>query len=59
MKRDLDVTNLEIECEADGSTKVTVWCKCWKPEDIEDVIAWLGFAKAVMEQWEFRRKVGP
>jgi hypothetical protein len=53
----LDVTNLEIECHTDGSTKVKVWCNCFQPDDIDDLVAWLGLAKTVMERWgEIREK---
>lgn len=55
----LDVTDLGLECFADGSIKVTVWCKCWSSDDIEDVIAWLKLAKATMLRWEEIRKFEP
>jgi hypothetical protein len=52
----LDITNFEIEGESDGSVKVTCWCKCRTPEDIDAVIAWLQLSKTVMNQWgEIRR----
>ena len=51
----IDVTNLEVECAADGGSKVTVWCKCNSTEDIDDVIAWLELAKAMIEGWKQTR----
>jgi hypothetical protein len=50
--RRLDVTDLGLTCQGDGSTKVTVWCKCWTVADIDDVIAWLKLARAVMARWQ-------
>jgi hypothetical protein len=59
MKRCLDVTDLGVEGFADGSMKVTVWCKCFTPDDIDDVISWLQLAKTMMESWEtIRENVG-
>lgn len=47
----MDITSLNIECSADG-TKVTAWCKCHSPEDVDDLTEWLGLARQVMEGWE-------
>jgi hypothetical protein len=55
----LDVTNLAIECDADGSAKVTAWCKCRSPDDIDDVIEWLKLAKTFMEKWQQIRSEEP
>jgi hypothetical protein len=51
----LDVTDLSIECNADGTSMVKLWCKCNSADDIEDVVAWLGFAQTMMAQWQARR----
>jgi hypothetical protein len=56
MTRRLDVTSLDMECHDDGTTKVTVWVKCWSSDDIDDVIAWLKLAKSMMKSWETIRK---
>ena len=56
----LDVTSLEVECDADGDSKVTCWCKCRTPKDIDDVIAWLQLSKTLMNQWrEIREAEAP
>jgi hypothetical protein len=52
MKGSLDITDLSISCNDDGSSKMTVWAKCFTADDIDDVIAWLGLAKAMMKRWE-------
>jgi hypothetical protein len=48
----MDVTNLEIECHADGGSKVTAWTKCRSTEDIDDLVAWLGLARGLMVEWQ-------
>ena len=58
MTRCLDVTNLGIECAADGGSKVIVWCKCHSTGDIDDVIAWLELAKTMVESWKQIRENG-
>jgi hypothetical protein len=46
----MDITSLQIECDLVG-TKVTAWCKCRSPDDIEDLIEWLNAAERVMTDW--------
>ena len=59
MTKQLDITNLEIEGYGDGSIKVTCWCKCYTPADVDDVIEWLKLGKMVMERWAEIRKAEP
>lgn len=59
MSKPLDVTTLEIEGFNDGSIRVTCWCKCFTPDDVDDVIEWLKLGKMVMEQWAEVRKAQP
>lgn len=47
----MDITSLQIECQVDGGVKVQAWCKCQSPDDIDDLIAWLGLARHVMTEW--------
>lgn len=47
----MDITSLDIECSGKG-TRVKVWCKCQTPEEIDDLIAWLRFARVNMIRWE-------
>jgi hypothetical protein len=53
--RPLDVTDLGLECEADGTSLVKVWCKCRTADDIDDVIAWLHLAKTLTTKWRIIR----
>ncbi len=52
----MKVSRLETDSEEDGSTKVTVWCECRTPEDIEDLIAWLRLAGGMLRQWKGKRR---
>jgi hypothetical protein len=47
----MDITSLEIRSLADGSGTVQAWCKCSSPDQIDDLVAWLGLARHVMEEW--------
>jgi hypothetical protein len=59
MTQPLDVTNLNLDCDADGSAKVTIWCRCRTADDIDDVIAWLTLAKTMTEKWQEIRSKEP
>ena len=48
----IDTTALRIECAVEGTAEVSAWAKCRSPEDIDDVILWLGLAREVMVQWQ-------
>lgn len=48
----MDITTLEISCDAKGKTRVNVWAKCHSPQDVDDIIAWLRLSKNVIEKWE-------
>lgn len=56
MKRRLDITSLGVECDEIGGAKVTIWCKCYSVEDIDDCIEWLKLARTLMEGWEAIRR---
>lgn len=47
----MDITSLEIESHANGGSKVTAWCKCTSPDEIDDLVAWLALAQHVMVTW--------
>lgn len=55
MSNTLEATTLEVQCHSDGTSKATVWCKCYSPEDIDDVIVWLRLAKSLLEDWRAER----
>lgn len=42
----MKITTREIECEPHPVLKL--WCECRTPEDIDDMIAWLTFARRFM-----------
>jgi hypothetical protein len=48
----IDITSMQIECDATGDSKVTLWVKCKTAEDIDDVTLWLAEARALMIQWK-------
>jgi hypothetical protein len=56
MSEPIKIHELSIDCHADGGTRIYIWCNCYSPDDIEDMIAWLKLAKAVMEKWQAIRK---
>ena len=51
----MDITNMGIECSNAGD-KVTVWVKCRTPEEIDDVVAWLGLVRTLMTTWKCYRE---
>ena len=55
----LDITELSVECFADGTSKVSLWVKCYSPEAVDDVVEWLKAATALIESWEAIRKPVP
>ena len=58
----MDISDLKIECDIKGVTKVSVWAKLHTPADVDDIIAWLRLSKNVMAKWEkirARSSAGP
>lgn len=52
MAKKFDIADLSINCDEEGRTKVSVWCKCHTAAEIDTVIAWLKLARALMGRWE-------
>lgn len=50
-KPSLDIKDLVIACDADGSTRVIIEGYCNSTDDIDDIVAWLALARNVVEQW--------
>lgn len=48
----MDITSLEFECDSKGKPKIAVWAKCHSVDDVDDIIAWLHLAKAMMIKWD-------
>lgn len=48
----MKVNDLKIESAANVTTCVKGWFECHSADDIDDITAWLQFAKSVMVKWE-------
>lgn len=47
----MNIKGLKIESGNNGKTIVEVWAQCHSMDDCDDIIAWLGLAKYVIEEW--------
>lgn len=48
----MDITNMSVECDEKGQSKVSLYLKARSVEDLDDIIAWLQLAKQVTAKWE-------
>lgn len=55
----MKITELKLNSGYNGQTIVDLWVTCHTIEEVDDVIAWMQFAKQMMLEWQKLHKDKP
>lgn len=48
----MKISQLDVRCDRSQKQHLEIWCECNSPEDVDDLMAWLLLAKAMMKKWD-------
>jgi hypothetical protein len=43
---------MDVRCDRSQEQNLQIWCECYSPEDVDDLMAWLLLAKDMMKKWK-------